>query len=82
MSYDFERERGIEERLEAQGNPERRDCIKFDADFVERRLREHKDFQEQLAFAESNLIVGEIVGAWEQVRTGRRPARRLRGSSE
>jgi hypothetical protein len=41
--------------------------VKFDAAFIERRLREHKAWQEEKAAEGAAEIVREVVGALDQV---------------
>lgn len=56
---------------------------KFDAAFLERRMCEHKEWQEQTVRELAEEVVGEVAEALEfvnQVRTGKGPAsyRRLK----
>jgi hypothetical protein len=52
--------------------------VKFDAAFLERRMREHRELQEQLASEGAAEIVHEVVGALEcfaEMRAGKGPAK-------
>jgi hypothetical protein len=44
---------------------------KFDRNFIGRRLREHREKQEQLASEGAVEIVKEVIGAWESFDQGR-----------
>jgi hypothetical protein len=55
------------------------DCVvKFDADFVERRLREHRELQERMMADAAIEIVNEVASALEfvqELHAGRGPAK-------
>jgi hypothetical protein len=51
---------------------------KFDVAFLDRRMREHREWQEQLATEAAAEIISEVASAIEQVnqlRAGRGPAK-------
>ena len=55
--------------------------IRFDHDFIERRLREHREFQQQLASEGAAEIVTEVVDALEtfaELRAGKGPGKIVR----
>lgn len=52
--------------------------IRFDHDFIERRLREHREWQEQEAARCATEIISEVATALElaqQLRSGKGPQR-------
>lgn len=52
--------------------------LKFDAAFLDRRMAEHREWQEQAACSIGSEIVSEVMAAFQyvdQVRTGRGPGK-------
>ncbi len=50
----------------------------FGPDFIERKMREHREWQERLAAKGAKAIVKEVIGAYEsfqEVRVGKGPGK-------